>query len=246
MSLHRSRVTSVVAVGAALGVAILAVALPTPALAAGTPVGYYASLAGYVIDTEGSATPPSTIAGRFQVPAVTCTKMKSDVGFGVVVDNNDGSAWASVAVDESCVRGKPTYAANINIHSVKTVLSTTLNPNDLITVSASQTPGGTSATFTDNTTGFTQTLTGTGGTAETAAIGAVSDTLRPTLNVPMFPTFSFTNAQVNGADIGTYTAADGLMEAVQTKRGVQTSKRIVQIQPSAFVGTSSFQLTWVS
>jgi hypothetical protein len=164
------------------------------------------------------------------------------------------AAPASATVGEACVSQrhhlgfKSVYTANIIVNGVNTVLSTTVNPNDLITVSASASGTLTSSTFTDNTTGFTQTLTGPGVITEWAQVGAVADQGLPAPKAPTFATFSFTHAQVNGADIGTYKGATpptGLFEFVQTRNGTKPPRGHVEIQPGA-LGTSSFSLSWVS
>ncbi len=51
------------------------------------------------------------------------------------------------------------------------------------------------------------------------------------------------NAQVNGADIGTYPG--NTFELVETRNGTKPPWGHVEIQPGA-LGTSSFSLTWVS
>ena len=238
VSLTARCVTSV-AFGAALVFAVLPMAVPTPAYAAGVPSGGdFGWLAGYSVDADGVTAPPSTVSADFHVPVPTCTE-KSLVGFGVL-DNNVTST-----VRETCVRGPhrqwvPLYTAQIDVGIVDNVLGTTVRPNDLITVSISVTLSTTSATFTDDTTGFTQTLAEPGGTADFAVLGSVSDAINTNKKVPMFPTVSFSNALVNGAGIGTY---NGLQEVLQaTVHGRQAT---VQIEPGS-LGTSSFQVNWVS
>jgi hypothetical protein len=116
-----------------------------------------------------------------------------------------------------------------------------VSPNDLVTVSISVALSATSATFTDDTTGFTQTLTGPGGTADFAVLGSVSDAINySSTKVPMFPTVSFANALINGAGIGNY---NGLQEVLQAK--VHGRRATVEIEPGN-LNTSSFQVNWVS
>jgi hypothetical protein len=242
MILHCSRVASLVAVGSALGLAAPLLASSTPAYATGIPVSYSAYHAGYRVDfNDGSG--PITTSARFQVPALACTMGKTSDGFGVQ------ATPASATVGEACVSQrhhlgfKAVYTANILVNGVNTVLGTTVNPSDLVTVSASATGTLTSATFTDNTTGFTQTLTGPGTITEWAEVGAIADQRLPAPKAPTFATFSFTNAQVDGADIGTYPG--NTFELVQTRNGTKPPRGHVEIQPGA-LGTSSFSLSWVS
>ena len=67
----------------------------------------------------------------------------------------------------------------------------------------------------------------------------------PSKEIPKFSRFSFTNAQVSGANIGTYTVATGLYEAVQTTNGMAPPAGKIDIRPGALIGESSFSLTWV-
>lgn len=235
---HLARTSAVAALGVAAGLSVQMLAPAAPAFAAGVPVTYYAGNAGY--DVYSTSVPPANASVQFQVPTLSCAKGKQDIGFGILLENTSGGVSQPI-VDEACAKGKPVYTAFILINSSGTTLSTTVHANDLISLSASQTAAGTSATFTDNTTGFSSTLTGPGSTPEYAFIGSVPGTKK----VPVFSTFTFTNARVNGASLGTYTGATGLSQAIQTKRGKTPPKGTVEIQ-SGTLGLSSFSLTWVS
>ncbi len=238
------RVLTMVSTAAGLAVGACLVMQPTSASAANLPVSYYPTNAGYAV--YSTSTPPTTAIAQLRVPALTCSTENTGVGFGVVVENADGSSRGSPTVGEACNKGQAVYTANININNVNTVLSATVKPNDLLTLSASQTSTATSVTFTDNSTGFTKTLTGTGSTSAFGFVGSVPDEARPSLTkVATFSTFSFTHVGVNGAAIGTYTAATGLYEAIQTTGGKTPPAGTVEIQPGP-LGTSSFSLTWVS
>jgi hypothetical protein len=217
-------------------------ALSTPAFAAVPVGGYFSYLAGYMIDTNGNTAPPNSVSLDFRVPVATCSS-KSFVGFGVR-DNG-----VNATVGETCVRGRhskwiPVYSADINVNNVDTVLSTSVAPNDAITVSVSVTLSATSGTFTDHTTGFSETLSGAGGIAEFAVLGSVSvpNQSGAYRKVPMFPPVSFTNVLVNGSGLANY---DGLQEAIQTKLGRIPPRGIIQVEPGN-LGASSFQLNWVS
>jgi hypothetical protein len=218
--------------------AALLVAVPASAYASLPSGGDFGWLAGYSVDSDGVSPPPNTVSADFQVPVPTCTR-KSLVGFGVL--NNDVTS----TVRETCVRGPhrqwvPAYTAVIEVSTVDNVLNTTVRPNDLITVAISVTSSTTAATFTDHTSGFTQTLSEPGGTADFAVVGAVSDAINSNKQVPMFPSVSFTNALVNGSSIGTYSQ---LYEVLQAR--VHHRQATIQIEPSN-LATSSFQVNWVS
>jgi hypothetical protein len=234
------RFISLIAFGAALGVFLLPVAAPAPAYATTASGGAFTWLAGYGGQTTGVPSPPLSVSVTFRVPVPSCTE-KSLVGFGAL-DNG-----VAATVRETCVRAKhghwvPVYAALIYANNADTVLNATVSPDDLITITESVTPAETAATFTDNSTGFTQTLAGAGGTPEFAELGSVSEPYTKN-NVPMFPTVTFTNAQVNGAALANYKLFG---EVVQTKRISKRTIGPIQIQPGPLVGASSFQVNWVS
>lgn len=234
-----------VAIGTVVATVTLVALIPGPAFAGGVPIAYYAGDAGY--EVISTSVPPATASVEFNVPALSCTSSKSGVGFGLVVENASGSLRGSPTVGAACVKRKPVYTANINLNNTNTVLSTTIRAGDTISLSASQTPSLTSATFTDTTTGFSQTMTGTGATAQYGFIGSVPDQAltTPDKKVAKFAPFSFNDAEVNSAGIGSYTAATGLYEAVQTTKGHAPPKGKVEVEPGT-LGTSSFPLDWVS
>jgi len=157
------------------------------------------------------------------------------------MENTSGGSSAPVVL-EGCAKGKATYSAYVEINGKGTLPDTSVSPDNLISVSASETPTATSATFTDVSSGYTKTLTGAGSVPEYASVGSYPGT---TKKVPSFSTFNFTNAEINGAFIGTYSGSTGLDEEVQTLNGKVPPKGEVEIQPGT-LGTSSFSLTWVS
>src|SRR6202790_1841807 len=82
MILRYSRVASLVAVGAVMGIGVPPLASPSPAYGAGIPVAYSAYHAGYRVEFNDGAGPITTSA-QFQVPALACTMGKTSDGFGV-------------------------------------------------------------------------------------------------------------------------------------------------------------------
>jgi hypothetical protein len=230
--------------GGVVGLTALVI-LPSSAAYADYVTSNASGLAGYAVDTPLNGTPPASAADQFQVPTVTCMK-KSLVGFGVIVVSNDGHSIAAASVRATCLRGHgpAVYSAIINIDFVHTSLATTVSPGDVISTSASDTSGGASATLTDQTTGFTQTLGGAGTVSDYASTGVVDDDVSIAANhVPMFPTVTISNAQIGGANVGTYTAATGLTQ-FRKVRGFGKRQRL-QIQPGT-LGASSFPVSWLS
>jgi hypothetical protein len=215
-------------------------AMPTVAFAASVPVDYYPSNAGYGV--YSSTVPPASASTHLKVPSLTCTKVKAGLAFGTLVENAKGTVYAAADILEQCANGVADYSAAVNVDSKVTQFDTTVKPGDSIILSSSLSPSRASTTFTDSRTGFTRTLTGSGGTS---AYGIIGSAPYATKEVPHFATFSFTDAKVNGAAIGSYTASKGLYELVQTNNGKAPPKGQVEVEPGP-LGTSSFAFKWVS
>ena len=206
------------------------------------PIVYYPGNAGYGV--YSTTTPPTSVSTQLQVPKAKCTTSKAAVSFGALIETADGSVAGDAAVVVTCNGGKAKYSAGILINGAFTTLSTTVRPGDLVTSSANQNASQTSVTFTDSTTGFTQTSTGPGATSAFAFVGTfpVSSSYK---KVAKFSRFSFSNVTVNAADIGTYDASSGLYEAIETHKGETPPTGKIEVEPGA-LAMSSFPLNWVS
>ena len=145
--------------GIAISLGLLTVPAAVPASAASTPVFYYPGNAGYQVSS--TTTPPETAKAEFLVPTVTCTRATLNVTFGVLVENTSGGSSGPVIL-EGCAKGKATYSGYVEINGKGTLLDTSVSPNNLISVSASETPTATKATFTDVSSGYRKTMTGAG------------------------------------------------------------------------------------
>jgi hypothetical protein len=235
-----------VAIGTIVGATTVLVMPAGPAFADSQTGSAF--FAGYeVLNGTPQSQPPQTASERFVVPSVTCSK-KSDVGFGVLVNGRTGSTSGSASVRATCerARGPAVYTAVIGINHVDTTLSTTVSPGDAVSVSAADVATGSSATLTDVSTGFSQTLTGAGSISEYAVVGELSAEVSILTNhVPSFPAETITNAQIGGADVGTYSAATGREQALKYRYG-PGRRATLQIQPGALSEPSTFSLTWVS
>ncbi len=216
-------------------------AIPGMAGAQSPPIVYYPGNAGYGV--YSTTTPPTSVSTQLEVPKVKCTTTKAAVSFGALIETADGSVAGDSAVALACNDGKAKYSAGILINGAFTTLPTTVRPGDLVTSSANQNASQTSVTFTDATTGFTQTSTGPGATSAFAFVGTFP--VSSYKKVAKFTRFSFSNVAVNGADIGTYDASTGLFEAIETHKGEAPPTGTIEVEPGA-LGTSSFPLNWVS
>jgi hypothetical protein len=248
---HRWSFVSLGVVGTALMVVAPVAVSMSPAYATSPPVGYSGLYGGYFVDAETASPPPTVVAADFQVPTVMCTKKKAEVVLGVEV-NGFSAPTVQSYVGALCLKGKVTYSAGIAINGTPTALPTIVHPTDQISVTVSKAAASSSATFIDTTSGFTQTLTGAGDRAEMGHIGAIPSREQRAgsiKNIPAFSLVQFSNADVNGAGIGAFTTGGGPIELVQathTIRGTKRPNSHIEIQPGSLVGTSSFQLTWIS
>ncbi len=217
----------------------------SPAAASGLPTYYSTTNSGYAV--YSATTPPARVSAQFRVPTISgCTATDRQIALGV--DTQDkGGAGGNPFLKFGCHASKAFYQGEFNWFGTLVLLSATIKPNDVISVSSSMSSAGTKATFADRTTGFTKTLSGKGLLAAYGSVDAGPIHEPPLtgvlLGVPKFTTLTFTNVQVNGANLGTYTSASGLYEFIRTTNGSAPPSGTVQILPGA-VGAASFSLVW--
>jgi hypothetical protein len=249
--LARARVSLVTVfgfLGSATGALVCTSISADAAWAAPPPVFYQTSNSGW--EVNGTSVSPSSVSAHFTVPTVSgCGTPVRSVAFGVLEEDSAGSANSVVEpfVQLDCPGsgGQAHISAGMKLSGVVTIFPTTITPGDAIAVSASATTSGTALTFTDTTTGFTQSATGAGITPYFAYVGSFPrrNTSGALLGVPRFTQFAFTNAQVNGANMNTFTGATGLAKLIRTTNGSAPPSGIVQIQPAA-LAAASFNETW--
>ncbi len=146
-----------------------------------------------------------------------------------------------------CHASKTLYQGAFNVFGKLTVVTGSIKPNDLISLSGSMSATATKVTFTNKTTGVTKSVSGKGDVAAYGSVIAGSVHEPPLtgvlLGVPKFTTLTFTSVQVNGANLGTYSSATGLYEFIRTTNGSAPPSGTVQILPGT-VGAASFSLVW--
>jgi hypothetical protein len=240
MNAHKMRLMGSLAAILSLGVVTGLVAMGGEAYASGT-VYYQQYDSGYQV--YSSTVPPATVAVTFKVPLVSdCTSTEREIGLGPLVEDASGDAVESW-VQLGCDKGKAVYSAGYSILGTGAQFGIVVHPHDSITQTNSMNATQSSVTFTDNTTGASDTITGSADTAAYGYIGSTSDFngKGKLTGVPDFSTVSMTDAEINGAGIGTYTTSTGLAEWIRTTTG--TSSGTVQIQPGT-LHPSSFKLTF--
>lgn len=179
------------------------------------------SIAGYVTRPG-----PSTVTARFKVPDVRCSTVNSGINIGAYLEVGVGnSSGADVLV--ACVDGETTYEAQAEINgSGSTVF--TVNPDDVMTVTVSETVAGTTVKIEDLTTGDIAKPTGAGGGALGVFVGTGGVALdgTPLPNVPKFKSIPFTHVRVDGHSLR--SAGPVKVERVDGS--------VVQIVPGAITG----------
>jgi hypothetical protein len=240
------RAALVLCIGLFTSASVLALGpVVTPAGATGLPTYYTTETSGYAV--YSATTPPAHVSAQFKVPTVSgCTATDRQIAAGAEVQDS-GGAGASVFLKLGCHAGKTIYQGEFNVFGTLAVVTGSIKPNNLISVSGSMSATATKVTFTDKTTGVTKSVSGKGDVAAYASVTAGPIHEPPVtgvlLGVPKFTTLTFTSVQVNGANLGTYTSATGLYEFIRTTNGSAPPSGTIQILPGA-VGTASFSLVW--
>jgi hypothetical protein len=192
------RMSKVVRRAAVLCVAAEAVTMVcmTPAWA-GTPATKSVFAAGY----ETTAyTPVTSAAAQFTLPAIKCPA-KENASIDPLVTVAGPTKTVNAGIRLECVDGVAAYQAHLYINGTTVLPSLPVKAGDEIKEYASQTSAGASASLTDVRTGRTVSRTGTGAADNFAAILMDAVTLPPD-PIPNFGHVTFTNAQVDGANLG--------------------------------------------
>ena len=133
---------------------------------------YYPANAGYGV--YSTTTPPTSVSTQLQVPKAKCTTSKAAVSFGALATRLQDGVAGDAAVVLTCNGGKAKYSAGILLHQRWIHHPFHHGPPRAISLPLRRTerpPRGGSVTFTDSTTGFTQTSTGPGTSSAFAFVG---------------------------------------------------------------------------
>jgi hypothetical protein len=237
---------------AVIAIGIAALAAPAAAAAAGpaavhavavramaaNPVAVRgATLASGIIKTDddaGYVTPPgsSTIKATFKVPHVTCTSTNSGVFPGAFAFGLSDFSGAAAGV--WCISGQATYEALNFINNTQTDLFT-VNPNDTVTVTVSETATKTLVTLKDVTTGSAASTPGPGGGVTSTLAGTVNASINGVdVGVPKFKSDSFTAVSIGGHPLG----------SVKPTEVERVNGKTVQLVPTAITGGNAFSVVF--
>jgi IPT/TIG domain len=154
------------------------------------------------------STDPATFSMTFTEPTITCTgasqNSESSVDIGILAESSAGLGQAGQSTIYSqnfCVLYQPVYRFDLSIPGVgyNGYGYGSANPGDSITLTDTIGSAGTSVTYTDNTTGATQTFVGNGGTLQTVQIGLFPI---PGSVLAGFNPIAVTGVTLNGAGLG--------------------------------------------
>ena len=154
---------------------------------------------------------PATFSMTFTEPTITCTGAdsgyESSVDIGILAESNAGLGQAgqsTIYTQNFCVLYTPIYRFDLSIPGVayNGYGYGTANPGDSITLTDTISSAGTSVTYSDNTTGASQTFVGNGGTLQTVQIGLFPI---PGSVLAGFNPIPVTGVTLNGAGLGSLT-----------------------------------------
>jgi hypothetical protein len=159
----------------------------------------------------GYLTSPTTItsaSATITLPSLSCARKTQALAAGAIVYSSTGSHFSSADVYIGCSSRKEILAALTDVNNHFKVPTVTMNPGDIVSLSATCGPSGISVTVDDETSMSTATNSSSAPeTCTQAEIGddaAAKDIDAGTGIVPLpdFGSLTFTNAMVNGAALG--------------------------------------------
>ena len=219
--------------------AFAATATSTPRLQYATQSGDWA---GYDV-TDGSYT---SVKASWIVPTVTCSTSESSYSaFWVGLDGDGSSSVEQIGTSADCDTGTPTYSSWYEFYPAAEVsLTDIVSAGDSMTasVTAGSAAGQYTLVLTDNTRGWTRTISGSAPDAENASAEVVAEA--PTdaetdevLPLADFSTVRFTDVSVNGA---TVTGSDS-----PTQIDMAASDGTSMARASALT-SGAFSVAWAS
>ncbi|KAA2253606.1 hypothetical protein F0L68_32910 [Solihabitans fulvus] len=159
---------------------------------------------GYVVQGSGF----SSVSASWVEPAVTCNSSNDLYAPWVGIDGYGSSSVEQTGVATDCSSGSPVYQAWYEMYPQSPVYySNPVSAGDSFT--ASVTRSGTKYTLklTDNTKGWTRTVSKSYNGANASAEFILES---PTAGYPDFGRVTFTNAKINGQSLGNYGNAVAL------------------------------------
>lgn len=158
--------------------------------------------AGYTVATPAGH---AKAAVRFTVPSLNCASAAPFQGVGAVARLQDASGATVGGVVLICDNGVAFYDAAIEINGQTTALpNEPVSPGDVIAARVSETATATTVDLSNRTKGWSQSMSGGGGSVTEAFVGMdVVNCIGSLCSaVPQFSSTSFNGARIDGKPIG--------------------------------------------
>ena len=224
---------------AALVLPVACVSLMAGELLLAAPAGAVVAgqVAGYTAPPSAAAT--QRVSVTMVVPVVNCKKVPAG-GFQAVLvgarlttaSGNTGGGAATI-----CPGPTATYSPLIEIDGSSIGTGIVINPGDTVTVTASESPAGSTVTLTDGA--QSQTASGPGGSVTAESVGdiAVNCMGSACSPVPKSAVTHYSAATIDGRNLVAAGAVQGnLVDAAGA----------TEMMSSALITKKSFKVTWVS
>lgn len=241
-SMFRRRLSHVL-LGAVAPTAFLTVASPAAAALAHGPLqrtinstSASSNWSGY----DSTSGPFSSVSASWVQPAGNCSAKKTTyAAFWVGIDGDGSNSVEQTGSEVDCRNNRPVYYAWYEMYPAYPVNYTNpVQPGDSFSASVTEpSPGAFTLTLTDSTQHWTQTQHKTLATAQSYSAEIIAEAPSSgnrVLPLTNFGTVAFTNAEANGASIGSQNPDEIVMESGTT----------VKAQPSALTNNLNFTVTW--
>jgi hypothetical protein len=183
----------------------------------------------------------TTVSASWVQPTITCKAGETSyASFWIGLDGDGSGSVEQTGSEGDCVRGRATYYSWYEFYPAYPVnYSDVVKPGDHFSSTVTSTGSGRySLALTDSTQGWTHTKAGSAPDAENASAEVIAEAPSSSTGVlPLanFGTMTFSNATVNGAPLGTVATAQKLTMA----SGSTTKASVTNL-----TGNTTFSVTW--
>jgi hypothetical protein len=183
----------------------------------------------------------TTVSASWVQPAITCAKRETSyASFWIGLDGDGSNSVEQTGSEGDCVRGTPKYYSWYEFYPAYPVnYSDTVRPGDQFSSTVTYNGSGKyTLTLTDSSQHWTHTTTGSapsGVNASAEVIAEAPSSNRGVLPLANFGTMNFTNANVNGAPLGSVPTAQKI---------VMASASTIKADVSNLANNNAFSVTW--
>jgi hypothetical protein len=183
----------------------------------------------------------TSVSASWVQPAVTCARRQTAYSsFWVGLDGDGSNSVEQTGTEADCNRGTPVYSSWYEFYPAYPVnYSNVVAPGDHFTATVTSTGGGNyTLVLSDTTRGWSHTTNGTASSGRNASAEVIAEapsSNRGVLPLANFGTMSFTNAQTNGAALGTVPTPQKITMAGSTYTKASVSN---------LTNNTNFSVTW--